>query len=190
MRNGTKIIRHYEGRRPAKTWARARAPHTSGEDARMGGKREPRLPARARCWHSGNFFFSRPLVISHAYAAGTAGPRMAIRRACESETDPIPNGFLTHKETIKQKRNHPVTLRIVSSRFVPSRSFRIVSFRSVSFRSVSFRSVPLPAGGVGLVDNVAIVTFKPGTTLRRGRSQCYALLPRASPCGVRTWGRL
>ena len=30
---------------------------------------------------------------------------MAIRRACESETDPIPNGFLTHKETIKQKRN-------------------------------------------------------------------------------------
>ena len=136
------------------------------------------------------FFFSRPLVISHAYAAGTAGPRKAIRRASESETDPIPNGFLTHKETIKQKRNHPVTLRIVSSRFVPSRSFRIVSFRSVSFRSVSFRSVPLPAGGVGLVDNVAIVTFKPGTTLRRGRSQCYALLPRASPCGVRTWGRL
>jgi hypothetical protein len=40
-----------------RTWARARAQHISGEDARMGGKREPRLPARARCWHSGKFSF-------------------------------------------------------------------------------------------------------------------------------------
>ena len=169
--------------------ASARATHQRRGCA-DGGQARAAAPSQGTLLALRKIFFSRPLVISHAYAAGTAGPRMAIRRACESETDPIPNGFLTHKETIKQKRNHPVTLRIVSSRFVPSRSFRIVSFRSVSFRSVSFRSVPLPAGGVGLVDNVAIVTFKPGTTLRRGRSQCYALLPRASPCGVRTWGRL
>ena len=80
-----------------------------------------------------------------------------------------------------------VPFRFVPSRFVP---FRLVPFRSVPSRSVSFRSVPLPAGGVGLVDSVATATPKPGTTLRRGRSPCYALLPRAPPCGARTWGRL
>ena len=73
MRNGTKIIRHYEGRRPAKTWARARAPHTSGEDARMGGKREPRLPARARCWHSGKFFKQGYQARLRTGAAGDGG---------------------------------------------------------------------------------------------------------------------
>ena len=56
LRNGTKIIRQLRGPPSGKrTWARARAQHISGEDARMGGKREPRLPARARCWHSGKF---------------------------------------------------------------------------------------------------------------------------------------
>ena len=140
MRNGTKIIRHYEGRRPAKNvGASARATHERRGCA-DGGQARAAAPSQGTLLALRKFFFlSRPLVISHAYAAGTAGPRMAIRRACESETDPIPNGFLTHKETIKQKRNHPVTLRIVSSRFVP---FRFVPSRFVPFRFVPFRSVP------------------------------------------------
>ena len=39
----------------------------------MGGKREPRLPARARCWHSGKFFKQGYQARLRTGAAGDGG---------------------------------------------------------------------------------------------------------------------